>query len=408
MADLIPWFRLRRRPEASESTEAGRSSLSGPQTAPGLPTRGARGRTHARSQDVFLFRHLLGALASLSVVAIVYLYAASGVLGFHVAHVFAALVALSVLVFTVSIVSGFNRRFADPSLTIAQMTVSGIAMAYLAYASGPFRALQLPFYLIALLFGAFRLTMRQQLAISVYFVATFGAAIGFANWIESVPALPQHGATSLPGGITLVGHLALLLLLMSVIGGYVNDFGLRLRASNLALKQALERIERIATYDELTGLYNRRVINEIAVKEKKRSDRSGASLCIAMLDVDHFKRFNDLYGHSGGDNVLRMLSAVLQGTLRETEHVGRYGGEEFIVVLPETTHERAAIPLERLRQAISVTTIDGLPADVCVTVSIGVAEYRRHEDILKTIARADGALYEAKRAGRDRIVWDRA
>jgi diguanylate cyclase len=188
----------------------------------------------------------------------------------------------------------------------------------------------------------------------------------------------------------------------------VNDFGLRLRASNLALKQALERIERIATYDELTGLYNRRVINEIAVKEKKRSDRSGASLCIAMLDVDHFKRFNDLYGHSGGDNVLRMLSAVLQGTLRETEHVGRYGGEEFIVVLPETTHERAAIPLERLRQAISVTTIDGLPADVCVTVSIGVAEYRRHEDILKTIARADGALYEAKRAGRDRIVWDRA
>ncbi len=381
--------------------------MSPPQAAAWSSTRAER-RTRGGSQEVFLFRHLLGALASLAIIAIVYLYAASGLLGFHVAHVFAALVALSVLGFTASIVSGFNRRFADPSLTVAQMTVSGVAMAYLAYAGGPFRALQLPFYLIALLFGAFRLTMRQQLAMSVYFIATFAAAMGIAHWVAPVPGLPAHGASSQPNGVTLVVHLALLLLLMSVIGGYVNDFRLRLRSSNLALKQALERIERIATYDELTGLYNRRVINEIALKEKKRSDRSGASLCVAMLDVDHFKRFNDLYGHSGGDNVLRMLSAVLRGTLRETEHVGRHGGEEFIIVLPETTHERAAIPLERLRQAISATTISGLPADARVTVSIGVAEYRRHEDILKTVARADAALYEAKRAGRNRIVWDGA
>jgi diguanylate cyclase (GGDEF)-like protein len=122
------------------------------------------------------------------------------------------------------------------------------------------------------------------------------------------------------------------------------------------------------------------------------------------VDADRFKRFNDRYGHPGGDSVLRMVSQVLMRTLRTTEHVGRYGGEEFMVVLPETTLEQAAAPLERLRASVSAAPIEGLPADERVSVSIGVAAHRRGEGLHAVVARADAALYEAKRAGRDRIV----
>lgn len=348
-------------------------------------------------QSLRLLRHLLGAIASLIVVAIVYGYALSGLITFPVAHVFSALVLSSVLAFTICIATGFNRRFADPSLTVGQMATSGAVLAYLAYAAADFRALQLPFYLVALTFGAFRLSTRRQLGLSAYFIATYGLALALAGG-------PAPGANR----FLLVAHLALLLVLMSLIGGYVNGMRVKLHARNKELQQALQKIERIATYDELTGLFNRRVICDIVAKEKKRCDRGGSSMCIALLDADHFKRFNDRYGHAAGDEVLRMLGETLRKSLRETEYVGRYGGEEFLIALPETSRDRATIPLERLRAAIRAQAIKGLPADVRVTVSIGVADYRRGEDVGDTLKRADTALYEAKRLGRDRIAWSSA
>jgi diguanylate cyclase (GGDEF)-like protein len=389
--------RWRRAEERSESIPpTGQPSISAP--ARPRPVRPRR----RDGQGVRLFRHLLGALASLTVVAVLYLYAASGFVTYDVAHVFTLLVIVCVSTFTVCIVSGFNRRFADPSLTVGQMAAAGLALAYLAFASGPFRGRQLPFYMIALLFGAFRLTTRQQLAISAYFVASFASAVAWAGGLSF--DFRRSAGGPLTDGSVLILHLALVLLLMSVIGGYVNNYRVRLRATNDALKQALEKIERIATYDELTGLYSRRVISDIAAKELKRSDRRGFGVCVAIVDADHFKRFNDLYGHAGGDRVLRMLGSTLRRSLRETEHVGRYGGEEFMIVLPETTMESAVTPLERLRREIGATPIDGLPAQERVTVSIGVADYQRGEDLGATIERADAALYEAKHSGRDRLV----
>jgi diguanylate cyclase (GGDEF)-like protein len=392
--DLTRWLSTRRRTPPHDS-HPGPWSASHATSAEHAPTP-----TRDGGQGLRLFRHLLGAFASLLVMAIVYLYAAAGRVDFAVAHGFALLAALGVLVFTVCIATGFNRRFADPSLTGAQMMTSGLALAYLAYAASDFRPLQLPFYMVALLFGAFRLSIRQQLAISVYFVASFAAAVAASG--TGMQGMPRQGA---PSGWLLTVHLALLLVLMSLIGGYVNSVRARLRTTNGKLQQALEKIERIATYDELTGLYNRRIIHQMAAKETKRAQRNGSSLCVAMLDADHFKRFNDQYGHAAGDEVLRMLSRCLQGTLRESEYVGRYGGEEFLIVLPETTPERAQAPLQRLRQAIGSAPIEGLPGDVRVTVSIGVTEHQRGEDIQATIKRADAALYQAKHEGRDRVVW---
>lgn len=353
-----------------------------------------------------LQRHLMGVVASLVVIAVVYLYAAFGFIGDSVANVFALLVLLSALSFALCFVTGFNLRFSDPSLTMAQVASSGAALAYLAYAAGPVRALLLPFYMIALLFGAFSLKTRQQLWIVVYFVATFSAAVMLSLWLPTHAWRRERPVGPLPDGAVLIVHLSLLLLLMAWIGGHVNGLRMRLRAVNGELKQALEKIARIATYDELTGLYNRRTINELVAREKRRCDRNGASMCIAMLDVDHFKRINDQYGHSVGDGVLRMLSLLLECTLRGTECVGRYGGEEFLILLSETSKERAMVPLERLRRRISETAVDGLPADMRITVSIGLADFQQGEDVLDTVKRADLAMYNAKRLGRDRICFE--
>jgi diguanylate cyclase (GGDEF)-like protein len=347
-------------------------------------------------QGLRLFRHLLGALASLIAVASVYVHASSGLVPWPTAHAFAAMVALSVAAFTTAIASGFNRRFEDPSLTAAQMVTSGAVISYIAFAAPTMRAVLAPLYLLSLMFGAFRLSAQRQLGVSVCFVVFYAAAIALGGGVDELrDALP------------LVVNLALYLGMMSVVGGYVSNLRDRLRSANAELTKAFEKIERIATFDELTGLYNRRSIREIALRERKRANRSGATLCIALADADHFKRINDLYGHATGDEVLRALGRTLLASLRETEYVGRYGGEEFLLVLPETPKERARVPLERLRQGIAGIRVEGLPAEERLAVSIGVAVVRPGEDIFDTIKRADAALYEAKRAGRDRIVWDR-
>lgn len=353
-----------------------------------------RGGRHRDGQGLRLFRHLLGGIASLVVAAAVYVHAAAGLIPWATAHEFAALVAAIATAFTLAIVTGFNRRFSDPSLTVAQMIGSALVISYLAYAAAPLRSLMMPFYMVALMFGAFRLSIVQQLGISACFVSMYCVAVAASD-----------GVAALRAGLPLVLHLALMLAVVSLIGGYVNSIRTRLRAANANLEQALQKIERMASYDELTGLYNRRVIEELAIKECRRADRSGAGVCVAMLDVDHFKRINDVFGHAAGDEVLRALSRTMSGMLRATEHVGRYGGEEFLVVLADTTAEGAAVALERLRAGVAAMRVPALPEGEQVSVSIGAAERRRGDDLHAAVRRADGALYEAKRSGRDRVVW---
>jgi diguanylate cyclase (GGDEF)-like protein len=365
----------------------------GPNERGAAPWR-RRNRPEGERQGLRLARQMLGDAASLIVVATVYVHAASGLVPYATAHVFAALVLACVLGFTAVVVTGFNRRFADPSLTAAQMITSGVVISYLAYVAPALRPLLTPFYMVALLFGAFRLLTRQQLFISGCFVLLFGAAIALSDGLEALRA-----------GVPLLLHLALFLGAMSLIGGYVNRIRTRLRAANASLAEALEKIERMASYDELTGLYNRRVIEELADKECRRADRSGAAVCVALVDVDHFKRVNDQFGHATGDAVLRALAQTLGGMLRATEHVGRYGGEEFLVVLADTTANGATVPLERLRAGVQRMRVPTLPEGEQVTISIGAAERRRGEDLRAAIQRADASLYEAKRGGRNRVAW---
>ena len=164
-------------------------------------------------------------------------------------------------------------------------------------------------------------------------------------------------------------------------------------------------VQKLATTDELTGLYNRRHFQFIAEKEFNRGLRYQRALSAMLLDIDHFKDFNDKYGHAIGDTVLREVATTCAQTLRKTDILGRYGGEEFVILLPETNLEVARNVAERLRKRISETLIPTEKGDLSVTVSIGVAENNKLTPTLDTlIARADQAMYVAKHKGRDSVA----
>jgi diguanylate cyclase (GGDEF)-like protein len=158
-------------------------------------------------------------------------------------------------------------------------------------------------------------------------------------------------------------------------------------------------LEHLATSDGLTGLYNRRYLDTSLANELARSQRYGHDMSIIMFDVDHFKQFNDEHGHDQGDRVLQLMSRIVKGQIRTLDIPCRYGGEEFLIILPETNHEYAMGIAERLRKKIEETPLDGLN----VTVSIGVASYPAIvvENYQEFIEAADKALYEAKNAGRN-------
>jgi diguanylate cyclase (GGDEF)-like protein len=163
------------------------------------------------------------------------------------------------------------------------------------------------------------------------------------------------------------------------------------------------RLRREALIDPLTGVFNRRSFMEFSVREEARANRGGNTFAVLMVDIDHFKRVNDTYGHPAGDTVIRELAAVASRTLRPSDILARYGGEEFVVSLPDTNQEQAQIVAERLRHAIEATAVIGDAGAIRFTISIGVAICSHDTPLKDAIVRADQALYAAKRNGRNRV-----
>jgi len=165
-----------------------------------------------------------------------------------------------------------------------------------------------------------------------------------------------------------------------------------------------EKLERLANLDSLTGLYNRRVILHRLNERIKYVRRYGEELSLIMLDIDHFKKVNDQYGHLIGDGVLEEIAVLVQRNIRGTDDVGRYGGEEFIIILLKTGLSSAVDVAERVRKTIEAVEMKDSEGNVfSVTVSEGVSSYKRAEDERSLISRADDALYRAKENGRNRV-----
>jgi two-component system, cell cycle response regulator len=174
--------------------------------------------------------------------------------------------------------------------------------------------------------------------------------------------------------------------------------------SVIRLVLLLEESQRLATTDGLTGLFNRRAFVDAINTELLRADRNGTPMSFLVLDLDHFKHINDTHGHNAGDAVLGAVAKALREKARGSDLVGRWGGEEFVVALPNTTERVAATVAERLREAIATLEVSNAKGErIPLSVSIGAAERKQNEALESVVDRADRAMYTAKVTGRDRV-----
>jgi diguanylate cyclase (GGDEF)-like protein len=187
------------------------------------------------------------------------------------------------------------------------------------------------------------------------------------------------------------------------------DVYLQLEQANLQLQEANSRLQQLLVHDEKTGLWNYRAFHQRLQEEFRRARRYRQFLSLMMLDLDHYKKVNDGLGHLAGDEVLREFGRILTGSCRETDLVARYGGDEFVVLLPATAGPPAYKLAERIRRAMEARLLDLGPDPVRVTSSQGIATYPVNSRITTPddlIQAADRALYQAKEAGRNRSVLD--
>jgi diguanylate cyclase (GGDEF)-like protein len=271
--------------------------------------------------------------------------------------------------------------------------------------------------LYGLLVGPVVLT-NNRLSFDTYFLALGGTCLRYdkrialvaglvaiAQWIVSVLFVLAHfGAAALAvdefyGRFAWSDQISRVVLLATAT------------ALNVFIVSGIQKQRKLSTADALTGAYNRRFLDDFLRNELARAARHKNQLALAMIDVDHFKQFNDTHGHGAGDRALKQVAQTLELAVRRTDLVARYGGEEFVVVLPDSSSEQAIAKMHAIREAIESEPLmlawkDGRSAPAKLTVSIGVASWsdKKGHTASELIAEADSNLYRAKKGGRNRVV----
>jgi len=293
---------------------------------------------------------------------------------------------------------GFNERFSDHYLIAPQSTVGmmvALAFTYIAPEAG---GLFLCTLFIVFSFSSLRSTPRQTMMI--WTAMTIGLAALFMLTDKPI---------SIPHDSYLERLASMLVFVLTIgrsmfLGMFSNSMKQSLYQSGLKLKEAYKRIEELAELDELTGSFNRRCIMRMLDEEIARAGRSGSPCSIALIDLDWFKRINDAYGHPTGDEVLRTFAITMFANIRTNDRFGRYGGEEFLLVLPDMATDGAVRALDRLRAIIADLDWSAFSSGMKVTISAGVATLQPNETPDTFLTRADRALYAAKARGRNRIA----
>ena len=295
--------------------------------------------------------------------------------------------------------SGLSARLSsDPFLTLPQILFAMCSITWSYAITGPARGAVIAIMVVTLLFGMFGLPPRMAPRLAAL---AFAALASVMVW--RAITLPQRYDPAVEAVHALFA--ALVLGGSAVVVGRIGQLRARLAAQKKELGDALALNRELATRDALTGLLNRRAMVELLAREHPRIERGQGPLAVALLDIDFFKRINDVYGHSVGDEVIRRIAAILKENCRSSDIVSRYGGEEFCCLLPETDETAAALWADRVRQQIAATRFHADEVEFSVTSSMGVAE--RRPDITSVSAlveKADQALLVAKRSGRDRVM----
>jgi len=330
--------------------------------------------------------------------AVLLIYAHAGATSVSVATGYAltglTLVAAYVLLSEV----GFHERFRDHYLVAPQSIINMVNLLAFTYLAPEVGVLFLCNLFVVFGFGALRSSARQSAI--VWTIMVVGLAALFLGTDKPI---------GMPTG-TKIDRLATMLVFALTIGRcmYLGIFSSSMQQSlyqsGLKLKAAYRRIEELAELDELTGTFNRRCILRMLEEEIARCTRNGSSCAVALIDLDHFKRINDAYGHPIGDEALRTFAISMFANLRSMDRFGRYGGEEFLLVLPDLSQDQAVRALERLRAIIADLDWSAFSPGMTVTISAGVTTLNPCENSDTLLARADSALYAAKARGRNRTA----
>jgi diguanylate cyclase (GGDEF)-like protein len=311
--------------------------------------------------------------------------------------VLATLAALTMASFYVLIRSGWNRRCADPTLAFAQTIAAQSLVAGVYAITGPVHAAMLSVLALVMVFGMFSLRAEAVRNVCLYTLALVGAVMAWRARTDPLE-YPVHLEW-----IYFV-LLATVLAVISQLSVQLMGMRLRLKTQKIALENALARIQEIATRDELTGLPNRRSMMALLQEHALLRARGGLPFYVAMVDLDHFKSVNDTWGHAVGDEALRAFATQAQSVLRNTDVIGRWGGEEFLLLLPESPPGEPTVGVERLRARLAGLAPCPSAPELRIQFSAGFTRYVEGEPIGQAIERADRALYDAKAGGRNRTV----
>jgi diguanylate cyclase len=350
-----------------------------------------RAKQRRQVQAMIAASYLLDAL-------ILAIYADAGTLPAIIGPAYAACGLSTVAVYLVLSETGFTERFKDHYFVVPQLLASVAIMLAFAYGAPEVGGMFLCSLFLVFNFGALRSTPRQSAALWT------AMAIGVAALF-----LLTDKPIGLPHGNALERTATMLVFVLTIgrctfLGLFSSSMSQALYQRGLKLKEAYRRIEELAELDELTGSFNRRCIMRMLEEQIARAHRVNAPCSIALIDLDWFKRINDAHGHPTGDEVLRTFAITVFANIRDIDRFGRYGGEEFLLLLPDTPTERAAGTLDRLREIIADLDWSAFAPDMRVTISGGVTTLRPNETSDILLARADSALYAAKAQGRNRIA----
>ena len=353
--------------------------------------RSRRARQRRQIQGMIASSYLLDGV-------ILLLYAEAGTVPLNIGAAYVATGLVSVVLYLALSETGFTERFKDHYFVVPQLFVGTAIMLVFTYLAPEVGVMFLCTLFLVVNFGSLRSTPAQTAV--VWTMMTVGVAALFL-------------LTDTPLGMPHANHLerfATMLVFVLTIGRcmFLGIFSSSMRQSlyksGLKLKEAYRRIEELAELDELTGSFNRRSIMRMLEEEIARSHRLNAPCTVALIDLDFFKRINDLYGHPTGDEVLRTFAITAFANIRSVDRFGRYGGEEFLLILPDTDETSAVQMLDRLRGIIAELDWSAFSSGMRVTISAGVAMLRANEISDTLLARADGALYASKARGRNRIT----
>jgi diguanylate cyclase (GGDEF)-like protein len=302
------------------------------------------------------------------------------------------------VLFFITIRSGQNLRYADPSLTVPQM-VFAILCGAVAYAiAGRGRGGAFPILMVIFMFSMYSLAPKTVLRTSFFAVAVFGvtmALMAYRNPAVYEPAVEW-------------GHfimIAIMVPAIALLAAQLSRLRDRLRRQKKDIALALARIQELATRDELTGLINRRHMLELMEQERQRGVRSGQSFCIAVIDIDGFREISDRHGQPVVDELLRRFANEALNVIRISDLLSRWEGKEFLLMLSNTRASLGRTSLERLRERIKAMAIEVPGAEAFhMSFSAGVAEHRAGETVADTVQRAEHALLNAKASGASRVL----